>query len=158
MALFGRLDGRRRDSRRSSSALELAPEVDAVVLDAPMLDFSSTVDDNASREPLVGPLNVPPSLTWAARMDRRAAVRRGLGRARLPRGPVDLRRADARSSTGTDDPTVPIATSQEAAELRPDTVVLGDVRRRATTSSAGTVDPQDMQDRIVAFLDQQVGA
>ena len=56
---------------------ELAGEVRAVILDAPMLDFSTTVDDNASREtlPVIG-APLPSSLTAVAKWmaDRRFDV------------------------------------------------------------------------------------
>jgi dienelactone hydrolase len=56
---------------------DLAGEVRAVILDAPMLDFSTTVDDNASREtlPVIG-APLPSSLTAVAKWmaDRRFDV------------------------------------------------------------------------------------
>ena len=103
---------------------DLAPKVRAVVFDAPMLDFSQTVDDNASRETLpVLPLPLPPSLVatakWMAgwRFD------------------VDWRAMDYLSDPsvydvpflvfhGDADTTVPIATSQAFAAARPDLVTL----------------------------------
>jgi hypothetical protein len=48
---------------------DLAEEVRALVLDAPMLDFSQTIDDNASRErlPVIG-TPLPPGLTATAKL------------------------------------------------------------------------------------------
>lgn len=134
---------------------ELAPLVEAVVFDAPMLDFSATVDDNAAREPLVGPINLPPSLTWTAK------------RIAQFRYDVDWEALDYMDDPsifdvptlvfhGEEDLTIPIATSEELAELRPDTVEL--VRCPAADHiECWNVDPLGMQERIVAFLDEHVG-
>ena len=46
---------------------ELADQVRAVILDAPMLDFSETVDDNASREEIAPGVPLPSSLTDVAK-------------------------------------------------------------------------------------------
>jgi pimeloyl-ACP methyl ester carboxylesterase len=103
----------------------VADRVAGVVLDAPMLDFSETVDDNASREPLplVGqPL--PSSLTAVAKWiaDQRFDVRWD---------ELDyLADTDAYRDVpflvfhGEDDTTVPIATSRRFARIEPDTVTL----------------------------------
>jgi alpha-beta hydrolase superfamily lysophospholipase len=134
---------------------ELAPYVNAVVFDAPMLDFSATVDDNASREPLIGPITIPPTLTWTAKWIAQL------------RYDVDWQALDYMDDPaifdlpilvfhGEEDLTIPIATSEELAELRPDTVVL--VRcPEADHIECWNVDPQGMQAQIVAFLDQTVG-
>jgi pimeloyl-ACP methyl ester carboxylesterase len=135
---------------------ELAPYVDALVFDAPMLDLSATVDDNAAREPLVGPINVPPTLTWTAKKIAQL------------RYDVDWEALDYLDDPsifdvptlvfhGEEDLTIPIATSEQLAELRPDTVEL--VRcPEADHIECWNVDPQGMQERIVAFLDRHVGS
>jgi pimeloyl-ACP methyl ester carboxylesterase len=125
------------------------------VLDAPMLDFSSTVDDNAAREPLIGPIDVPPTLTWSAK--RIAALRYDVDWDALDYlADPSIFDVPTLVFHGDRDLTVPIATSQELAELRPDTVVL------VTCSDADHIecwnrDPQNIQAQIVAFLDQHVG-
>ncbi|MGZ4150039.1 MAG: alpha/beta hydrolase family protein, partial [Actinomycetota bacterium] len=99
----------------------LASQVRALVLDAPMLDFSATVDDNASREPLVGPVTVPRSLTAVAKWFT------------AKRFDVDWGALDYLATPqifdvptlvfhGTGDTTVPIATSEELAQLMPKSV------------------------------------
>jgi pimeloyl-ACP methyl ester carboxylesterase len=97
---------------------ELTPYVEALVLDAPMLDFGATVDDNAAREPLVGPIDVPPTLTttakWLASM----------------RYDVDWDALDYLTDTGifdvptlvlhgVDDRTIPISTSRRSPPPNP---------------------------------------
>jgi pimeloyl-ACP methyl ester carboxylesterase len=104
---------------------ELAGEVRAVILDAPMLDFSTTVDDNASREtlPVIG-APLPSSLT---------AVAKWMAGRRFD---VDWPALDYLAETsryddvaflvfhGTVDTTVPIGTSRRFAQLLPERVEL----------------------------------
>jgi pimeloyl-ACP methyl ester carboxylesterase len=103
---------------------ELADEVRAVILDAPMLDFSTTVDDNASREtlPMVG-LPLPPSLTAVAKW--MADVRFDVNWSQIDYL-ADTGRYDVPFLVfhGTDDTTVPIGTSRELHRLLPDQVEL----------------------------------
>lgn len=103
---------------------ERARAVRAVVLDAPMLDFSRTVDDTAAREPLVGPVTVPPTLTWTAKLI--AALRYDVEWSALDylSDPKGLGSAPTLIVHGDADLTVPIATSRDAAERYPDTVTL----------------------------------
>jgi len=102
---------------------DLARLVDAVVLDAPMLDFSSTVDDNASREPLVGSVKLPSSLTYVAK--QLAAWRFGVDWDQL-NYLADTSRYDVPFLVfhGEQDTTVPISTSEAFAQARPDIVTL----------------------------------
>jgi hypothetical protein len=135
---------------------KLAPYAEALVLDAPMLDFSSTVDDNATREPLIGPITVPPTLTWAAK--RIAQLRYG----------VDWEALDYLEDPsifavptlvfhGEEDLTIPIVTSEALAEEAPDAVEL--VRcPTADHIECWNVDPAGMEQRIVAFLDATTDA
>lgn len=102
----------------------LADEVRAVVLDAPMLDLSTTVDDNASREtlPVVG-APLPSSLTAVAKW--LADVRFG-----VDWGALDYLADTSRYEVpflvfhGTADTTVPIGTSREFERVLPDLVEL----------------------------------
>jgi uncharacterized protein len=97
---------------------DLADRVTAIVLDAPMLDFGQTVDDNASREtlPVLG-LPLPQSLTAVAK--QLAAWRFGVDWEALdylgtdPSVPVLI-------FHGTEDLTVPIGTSVDFARRYPD--------------------------------------
>jgi uncharacterized protein len=99
--------------------------VAGVVLDAPMLDFSQTVDDNASREPIpVIGVSLPPSLTAVAKWiaEQRFDVRWD---------ELDyLEDTDAYGDVpflvfhGAADTTIPVATSRRFARLEPDTVTL----------------------------------
>jgi len=135
----------------------LTAEVTAVVLDSPMLDFSRTVDDNASREPLVGPIDVPPTLTWAAK--QLAALRFDVDWLSLYYLTAGAAQFDVPTLVfhGEDDLTIPIATSEQLAELRPDTVEL--VRcPEADHIECWNVDPKGTVERVVAFLDQAVGS
>jgi len=135
---------------------ELASQVHALVLDAPMLNFSATVDDNASREPLVGPITVPASLTAVAKW----ITARRFG--------VDWNALDYLSTPqifdlptlvfhGTDDTTVPIATSEELARMKPASVTLVKCAG-ANHIECWNLDPPAYESRAVAFLDQAVGS
>ena len=74
---------------------KLRDDVRAVILDAPMLDFSATVDDNASREEVVPGRAAPLVAHRRREADRGVAVRRRVGPAELPRERREaLRRAD----------------------------------------------------------------
>jgi pimeloyl-ACP methyl ester carboxylesterase len=130
---------------------ELTPYVEALVLDAPMLDFGATVDDNAAREPLVGPIDVPPTLTttakWLASM----------------RYDVDWDGLDYLTDTaifdvptlvlhGVDDRTIPISTSRALAAAEPGTVTLVECPG-ADHIECWNVDPVAAEGRVVAFLD-----
>jgi hypothetical protein len=135
---------------------DLASSVRAVILDAPMLNFSATVDDNASREtlPLVG-IPVPPSLTAVAKW-------MAGWRFDVAWGDLDyLADADAFDVPflvvhGTEDTTVPIATSEEFERLRPDIVAL--VRcRGAEHIECWNLDPERYAERVLRFLRQTVG-
>ena len=106
---------------------ELADQVRAVILDAPMLDFSETVDDNASREEIAPGVPLPSSLTDVAKWI--AAKRFDVDWDALNY----LADTDAYADMpflvfhGTADTTVPIATSREFAALLPEQVQLIEV-------------------------------
>jgi pimeloyl-ACP methyl ester carboxylesterase len=101
----------------------LAGQTRSLVLDAPMLNFSQTVDDNASREPLAGPFTVPSSLTAVAKWF--AHQRFGVDWADLEYLQTpEIFDVPTLVFHGDADTTVPIATSEELADMRPDTVTL----------------------------------
>jgi fermentation-respiration switch protein FrsA (DUF1100 family) len=122
-----------------------------------MLNFSATVDDNASREtlPLVG-VPLPSSLTAVAKW--MAGWRFGVDWSELDY----LADADAFEVPflvfhGTADTTVPIATSEELRRSRPDLVTL--VRcEGAEHIECWNLDPQAYADRVHAFVRQTVGS
>ncbi len=101
-----------------------ASAVRSVVLDAPMLDFSRTVDDNAAREPLVGPINLPPTLTWTAKQI--AALRYDVDWKQLDYLTGGAAQFDVPTLIfhGDEDLTVPIGTSRSLAYTRPDDITL----------------------------------
>lgn len=131
---------------------ELASEVRTVILDAPMLDFSATVDDNASRETLpIGGLGLPSSLTAVAKLIA------GL------RFDVDWPSLDYLADTsryrvpflvlhGTGDLTVPIATSRRFARLLPEQVELVECER-AEHIGCWNLSPDEYAATVQRFLD-----
>jgi pimeloyl-ACP methyl ester carboxylesterase len=131
--------------------------VRALVLDAPMLDFDQTVSDNAAREPLVGPIDVPPTLTWSAK--RIADLRYDVDwpALRYVEDPRTLGIVPTLIVHGTDDLTVPIATSREAAARYPATVTLAECEG-ADHIECWNRDPEGMETLVTAFLEGQVAA
>jgi pimeloyl-ACP methyl ester carboxylesterase len=129
---------------------DLAEQVRAVALDAPMLNFSQTVDDNAAREPLIGPIDVPPTLTWTAKWI--ADLRFDVGWSELDY--LDGRGLGAVPTLilhGDEDLTVPIGTSRQAAEAFPDTVTLVECPG-ADHIECWNLDPPGYEARVTAFL------
>ena len=130
---------------------KLAGEVRAVILDAPMLNFSETVDDNAAREEIAPGVTLPPSLTAVAK--QMATWRFG----------VDWPALDYMADTtayeelpflvfhGTTDETVPISTSREFKRLLPDQVQLVEVPGAGHIGSWNP-DPQAYAAAIQNFL------
>jgi len=136
---------------------KLRDDVRAVVLDAPMLDFSATVDDNASREEVVPGVPLPSSLTAVAKQI--AAWRFGVEWDQLNYLANGAKRYDVPFLVfhGTADTTVPIATSEAFAELRPDIVTL--VRcPEAEHIACWNLDPEAYATAVTNFLEEQVGA
>ena len=132
----------------------VADRVTAVVLDAPMLDLSETVDDNASREtlPVVG-VPLPSSLTAAAKWiaDQRFDVRwdeldylEDIG----AYGDVPFL-----VFHGEDDTTIPVATSKRFARLEPDDVTLVTCPR-ADHLECWNVDAEGYALTLGAFLNE----
>ena len=131
---------------------EIASEVRAVILDAPMLDFSATVDDNASRETLpVGGLPLPSSLTAVAKLIADL------------RFDVDWPSLDYLADTsryhvpflvfhGTGDTIVPIATSRRFARLLPQQVELVECER-AEHIGCWNLGPDGYAATVQQFLD-----
>ncbi len=135
----------------------LAGDVRAVILDAPMLDFSSTVDDNASREtlPVIG-LPLPSSLTATAKWI--ADLRFGVDWAALDYlGDTSRYRVDFLVFHGTDDTTVPIATSRAFVSLLPSQVELVECQG-AEHIGCWNLDPDGYAERIGRFLSSRVPA
>lgn len=129
---------------------DLAEEVRALVLDAPMLDFSQTIDDNASRErlPVIG-TPLPPGLTATAKMIAR--LRWGIEWSDL-----DYLEHPSMFSMpilvfhGTRDETVPIATSDELERLVPEIQL---VRcPGAGHIECWNLDPQAYESKMISFL------
>lgn len=133
---------------------ELADRVRGVVLDAPMLDFSTTVDDNASREtlPVIG-VPLPSSLTAVAKWiaDRRFDIRWD-----------ELDYLDDVEPYedlpflvfhGRDDTTVPIGTSRTFAELLPEQVQLFECPE-AEHIECWNVDTETYERELRTFLDR----
>ena len=120
---------------------DLDEDVRAVVLDAPMLDFSRTVDDNAAREPLVGPITVPPTLTWTAKLFTSLRDDVEWSALNYLSDPAGLGSVPTLIVHGDHDLTVPIATSRDAARLYPRRSRCTSARARIT-SSAGTSTPR----------------
>ncbi|MDH4112595.1 MAG: lysophospholipase [Actinomycetota bacterium] len=131
----------------------LSAEVRAVIFDAPMLDFSTTVDDNAAREtlPVVG-LPLPSSLT---------AVAKWMAGARFD---VEWSSLDYLADTsrydvpflvfhGTADTTVPIGTSREFARLLPEAVTLVECEG-AEHIGCWNLGPDRYATVVRAFLDE----
>jgi pimeloyl-ACP methyl ester carboxylesterase len=129
----------------------LAGEVRGVVFDAPMLDFSETVDDNASREEVAPGVPLPSSLTSVAKW----LAQRRFG--------VDWTGLDYLGDTsaytgipflvfhGTADTTVPIDTSREFERLLPDQVELVEVDG-AEHIESWNLDPADYARRVQSFV------
>ena len=101
---------------------ELADQVRAVILDAPMLDFSETVDDNASREEIAPGVPLPSSLTDVAKWIAAKRFDVDWDGAELP-GRYRCVRATCRSwcSTGRRTPpcrSPPAASSRRCSRIR----------------------------------------
>ncbi len=130
---------------------DLADQVRAVVLDAPMLDFGRTVDFQAAQEslPIVG-LPVPSSLTASAKW--LAGWRFDLDWSDLDYlSETDKLRAPILVFHGTDDDDVPIATSRQLAARRQDLVTLEEVEG-ATHLTTWNHDPDAYERVLLAFL------
>lgn len=132
----------------------LAAEVRAVVLDAPMLNFSETVDDNATRErvPLIG-TPLPPGLIGVAKF--LADVRYDVQWDELDYlDRTDVYDMPILVSHGTEDDTVPIGTSEELKRLVPSVELI-------TCPGAGHIqcwnlDPNAYEARVTTFLEQAI--
>jgi fermentation-respiration switch protein FrsA (DUF1100 family) len=130
---------------------QLTETARATILEAPMLDFGRTVDDQASREelPLLG-LPLPSSLTAVAKW--MAGLRFG-----VEWGELDyLAHADELDVPiltihGEEDEDVPIQTSEDLAEARPELVTFVRVPG-AAHMEAWNVDPQTYEETVVSFL------
>jgi hypothetical protein len=131
---------------------ELADNVTAIILDAPMLDFGQTVDDNASREtlPVIG-LPLPSSLTALAK--QMAAWRFGVDWQDL-----NYIGSDPGVPTlvfhGTADMTVPISTSIDFASRHPNVSL--ESCPGADHTECWNVDSEGYEDRLNRFIAEDV--
>lgn len=123
----------------------------AAVFDSPNLDFEETVNLGASqrRLPLI-PLPLPRTLVWTAK--RVSALRFGIDWAAIDY----VRRAEQLTVPvlvfhGTDDDTVPLSSSQEFFEARPDLVRLVIVPGAGHVRS-WNVSPESYERRLGEFL------
>lgn len=129
----------------------LASKVDAVVLDAPMLNFSKTVDFNASQMdlPLIG-IPLPQSLTDSAKWI--SSLRFGVAWSQLDYlSKSNKFRAPILLFQGLNDKTVPPITSNELAADQPHLVTY------VTTAGAGHLEswnfhPQKYDSELKSFL------
>lgn len=137
-----------------ASLLERSPMADDVrgaILEAPMLDFGRTVDLNASGEelPMIG-LPLPSSLTAVAKW--MASLRYGIDWDELDYlATADELDVPILLIHGQEDEDVPIQTSEELAEARPDLVTFVPVPE-AAHMEAWNVDPQAYERAVVSFL------
>lgn len=127
----------------------LASSVKAVILDAPMLDFSATVDCAASRTSVLG-VPVPPTVRIIGKW--MAALRYG-----FKWSDMDYLSGDSRLAApvllfqGTADGTVPQATSDRLAKDRPDLVTYV-LTKGADHLDSWNVDPPRYEHFVEAFL------
>ncbi|MEX2229766.1 MAG: alpha/beta hydrolase [Dehalococcoidia bacterium] len=126
-----------------------ASQVRAVVLDAPMLDFASTVELGISGAPVVG--------AFAHQLRRMTGVRLGIDWADLDYldGDVERLRAPILLFHGDADDVVPIETSRRLAELRPDIVSYHEFADAGHTRE-WNVDPQRYESLVREFLSAQL--
>jgi alpha-beta hydrolase superfamily lysophospholipase len=131
---------------------DTANSVVGVVLDSPNIDFGATVDHNAAARslPMVG-LPVPPTLTWVAKAI--GSLRFGIdwGQIDYVSRAVDLN-VPILILHGTEDPSVPIETSRDLAELRPDLVTLIEFEGAKHVQS-WNLDPAKYTEAIASFIE-----
>jgi pimeloyl-ACP methyl ester carboxylesterase len=134
-----------------------AADIEAVVLDSPLIDFGRAVDAQAADERLpVVRLPIPGTLTATAKWI--AGLRFGvdwdatghLDEAEHLDVPVLI-------FHGTADDDVPIATSRELARSRPDIVALVEVEG-ATHLASWNVDPAAYEETLIGFLERVDGS
>jgi pimeloyl-ACP methyl ester carboxylesterase len=129
---------------------ELAADVEAVLFDAPNLDFEQAVDLAASDRtlPLIG-LPIPPTLTWTAKniaarqLDVSWDALDYISRADEFTAPILL-------FHGTEDGTVPVEVARRMEAARPDLVDY--VETSAGHVQSWNVEPPTYHDHVVRFL------
>lgn len=125
----------------------------AAVLDSPNIDFEETVNLGASqrRLPLI-PLPLPATLVWTAR--RLASIRFGIDwNATDYVSQADQLRVPVLVFHGTADDTVPLTSSQEFFEARPDLVRLVIVPGAGHVRS-WNISPEAYERRLTEFLSE----
>ena len=134
----------------------LTHKVRAVVLDSPILDFGAAVDHGGAqrRMPVVG-LRIPPLLTSVAKLI--SSVRFGIDYSELDY----LDRADKLTTPmlvfhGDGDKTVPVATSDELADARPDIVRYVRVPETGHMR-AWNMGPETYEAAVAGFLSDMIG-
>ena len=135
---------------------DLADEIDAIVLDAPMLDLAAAIDLGAddSSLPIIG-LPVPGSLTAVAK--RLAQWRFDIHWQQFDYlAAADELEIPMLVYHGTEDTRVPLETSEQLASLRPDLVTL-EVFDGAGHVKSWNMDAQRYEETLIGFLDRLVG-
>lgn len=135
---------------------DLAHHVDAVVLDAPMLDFSKTVDLGARNTnlPLL-PVPLPQSLTTVAKA--LAEWRFDIDWNAIDYfDEIDRLGAPILLFHGTDDERVPLATSEQLARQRPG-ITEFHVFAGAGHNLSWNADPNRYETLLLEFLDKHTG-
>jgi hypothetical protein len=123
----------------------------AAVFDSPNLDFEETVNLGASqrRLPLI-PLPLPGTLVWTAK--RFSSIRFGINWAAIDYvSRAELLSVPVLVFHGTDDDTVPLSSSQEFFEARPDLVRLVIVPGAGHVRS-WNISPEAYERRLGEFL------
>lgn len=125
-----------------------APRVRSVVLDAPMLDFASTVELGLSTAPLLG--------QFATQLRVMTGLRLGIDWADVDYLDDDVARLDAPILLfhGDADDVVPVETSRRLAELRPDLVSYHEFADAGHTRE-WNVDPDRYETLVRTFLGSQ---
>jgi pimeloyl-ACP methyl ester carboxylesterase len=128
----------------------------AAIFDSPNIDFEQTVDLGASqrRLPLI-PLRLPGSLTWVAK--RISTLRFGLRWGSIDYvAKADELRVPILLFHGGDDQTVPLDSSIEFSQSRPELIRLV-VVSGADHVRSWNVDPESYERRVVEFLNEMSG-
>lgn len=128
----------------------------AAILDSPNIDFEETVNLDASQRNLpIIPINVPTSLVWVAK--RISSFRFGLSWSAIDYvAQADQLRVPVLVFHGSGDESVPLRSSQEFHDARPDLI------RLVIVSGAGhvrswNIGPESYERRVIEFLHEIAG-